>query len=103
MQQLLTQVEQLTDDRDALDKQVMLADVAASNALSYSWYLILFLTCPDPVCLPDDCYVSICCHCCSLLCVLQVQYLSQQNGYVSNKSDQKDAQVKISAPIHVPF
>ena len=33
VQQLLTQVDQLTDDRDALDKQVILADVAASNAL----------------------------------------------------------------------
>ena len=30
VQQLLTQMDQLTDDRDALDKQVMLA---ASNAL----------------------------------------------------------------------
>ena len=27
VQQLLTQVDQLTDDRGALDKQVMLADV----------------------------------------------------------------------------
>ena len=33
VQQLLAQVDQVTDDRDALDKQVMLADIAASNAL----------------------------------------------------------------------
>ena len=34
-----------------------------------------------------------------MLCAVQVQYLNQQNDYVSDKSDQKDAQVAITTSI----
>lgn len=90
VQQLLTQVDQLTDDREALDKQVIPATLLLQevhcSALVTPWYISM-RSCAEMLQIPR---------------AVQVQYLTEQNGYISDKCDQKEAQVSTILGHHHP-